>query len=140
MGGKFVDIARVRVDKAQKTKEARLLQDALEVLKKLVNNEDSLDVAKLFLEDKKVKSFEDEVDVEKYEYSISLGSNRYCFRSFSKFARKTDATKSAIRSLHSCNNHLHFKDSETGEVIKFKPKEIIVEDVLGDRRRRKDEN
>jgi hypothetical protein len=134
--GEFVTICRLVVDKAEESLEARALREAVKVIKEIVNNERSVDIAKGFLESKELERAESKLNKERYIYKISMGLNKFSLRSEYEFPDKSTAKQKGLRSLGKCTRNFHFRDNETGELVKFRANEIIVEDRVGDRRKR----
>jgi len=70
-----------------------------------------------------------------YVWKFSLSSNKISCISPHSYTDKCQAKRNGLRFIERMNGNVRLVDRETGEVLKFNPSEIEIEDLVGDLRR-----
>lgn len=70
----------------------------------------------------------------KYKWTFCLRGTNVSCQSPSTYKDKSQCKRNAFRFVERFANTIKMIDSETGDIFKFSPNEVSIEDLLGDRR------
>lgn len=128
-------ITRVIIKEKQFTPNERLLDQSIKLLRSMLKNDSESNISN-WLKKENVKSFIKSRQDKKYYFEVSLANRKSSFRSVTNFKTKREAKRVAMRTVLRCHNRIEFRDEESGESLKFNPNQVIVEDLVGDLRKK----